>query len=266
MEKRYYLGIDVGTFSSRGILLDEDFHLVADESVPHGMDNPAPGYFEHDALGVWWTDFCKLSRALLQRSGISPRQIACVGASALGTDCLPVDENCEPLRPAILYGIDARASKEADWLTEYYGAERVRQLFGHPICSGDTATKILWIRRHEPEIYARTYKFLTGSSFLAARLTGRYTIDQFLAKGSFRPLYLADGSVNEAECGLYCRPDQLAEALPVTSIIGGVTEKAAAETGLAPGTPVIVGTGEDANNKRLWVADELKKYGSVVYQ
>ena len=202
MEKRYYLGIDVGTFSSRGILLDEDFHLVADESVPHGMDNPAPGYFEHDALGVWWGDFCKLSRVLLQRSGISPRQIACVGASALGTDCLPVDENCEPLRPAILYGIDARASKEADWLTEYYGAERVRQLFGHPICSGDTATKILWIRRHEPEIYARTYKFLTGSSFLAARLTGRYTIDQFLAKGSFRPLDLADGSVNEAECGL----------------------------------------------------------------
>ena len=104
MEKRYYLGIDVGTFSSRGILLDEDFHLVADESVPHGMDNPAPGYFEHDALGVWWGDFCKLSRVLLQRSGISPRQIACVGASALGTDCLPVDENCEPLRPAILYG------------------------------------------------------------------------------------------------------------------------------------------------------------------
>ena len=85
MEKRYYLGIDVGTFSSRGILLDEDFHLVADESVPHGMDNPAPGYFEHDALGVWWADFCKLSRVLLQRSGISPRQIACVGASALGT-------------------------------------------------------------------------------------------------------------------------------------------------------------------------------------
>ena len=244
MEKRYYLGIDIGTFSSRGILLDEDFHLVADESVPHGMDNPAPGYFEHDALGVWWADFCKLSRVLLQSSGISPRQIACVGASALGTDCLPVDENCEPLRPAILYGIDARASKEAEWLTEYYGAERVRQLFGHPICSGDTATKILWIRRHEPEIYARTYKFLTGSSFLAARLTGRYTIDQFLAKGSFRPLYLADGSVNEAECGLYCRPDQLAEALPVTSIIGGVTEKAAAETGLAPGTPVIVGTGD----------------------
>lgn len=244
MEKRYYLGIDIGTFSSRGILLDERYSVAADASVPHGMENPRPGYFEHDALQVWWGDFCTLSRRLLDESGIDPRQIACVGASALGTDCLPVDENCEPLRPAILYGIDARASREAEWLTAYYGQERVMQLFGHPICSGDTATKILWIRNNEPEIYARTYKFLTGSSFLAARLTGRYTIDQFLAKGSFRPLYRPDGSVNEEECALYCRPDQIAEALPVNQVIGGVTEKAAAETGLAPGTPVIVGTGD----------------------
>ena len=244
MEKRYYLGIDIGTFSSRGILLDESYSVAADASVPHGMENPQPGYFEHDALQVWWGDFCTLSRRLLTESGIDPRQIACVGASALGTDCLPVDENCEPLRPAILYGIDARASREAEWLTAYYGQERVMQLFGHPICSGDTATKILWIRNNEPEIYARTYKFLTGSSFLAARLTGRYTIDQFLAKGSFRPLYRPDGSVNEEECALYCRPDQISEALPVNQVIGGVTEKAAAETGLAPGTPVIVGTGD----------------------
>ena len=121
MEKRYYLGIDIGTFSSRGIILDERYSVAADASVPHGMENPRPGYFEHAALQVWWGDFCTLSRRLLDESGIDPRQIACVGASALGTDCLPVDENCEPLRPAILYGIDARASREAEWLTAYYG-------------------------------------------------------------------------------------------------------------------------------------------------
>ena len=96
----------------------------------------------------------------------------------------------------------------------------VQELFGHPICSGDTATKILWLRRHEPEIYAKTAYFLTGSSFLTARLTGKYVIDQALAKGSFRPLYQADGSVNEAECGLYCRPDQIAACAWSTDIVG----------------------------------------------
>lgn len=242
--KRYFLGIDIGTFESRGILIDESFRVAADASVPHGMDNPQPGWFEQDAETVWWGDLCKLCRALIKQSEIRPEQIACVGTSALGTDCLPVDEQCRPLRPAILYGIDARASEEAAWLTEHYGQARVQELFGHPICSGDTATKILWLRRHEPEIYARTAYFLTGSSFLTARLTGKYVIDQSLAKGSFRPLYQADGSVNEAECGLYCRPDQLAACAWSTDIVGIVTPEAAAQTGLAAGTPVITGTGD----------------------
>ena len=242
--KRYFMGIDIGTFESRGMLVDENFRVAADASVPHTMDNPKLGYFEHDAEEVWWGDFCKISRGLLRESGAAPEDVACVGASALGTDCLPVDENCRPLRPAILYGIDARAEAEAAWLTEYYGAARVQQLFGHPICSGDTATKILWIKNNEPEVYRRTHKFLTGSSFLTARLTGRYVIDQFLAKGSFRPLYNSDGSKNEAECSLFCRPDQIADCAVSTDVVGWVTEKAAAETGLAAGTPVATGTGD----------------------
>ena len=241
--KRYFLGIDIGTFESRGILIDESFRVAADASLPHGMNNPQPGWFEQDAEAVWWGDLCKLCRTLIKQSGIRPEQIACVGTSALGTDCLPVDEQCRPLRPAILYGIDARASEEAAWLTEHYGQARVQELFGHPICSGDTATKILWLRRHEPEIYAKTAYFLTGSSFLTARLTGKYVIDQSLAKGSFRPLYQADGSVNEAECGLYCRPDQIAACAWSTDIVGTVTPEAAAQTGLATGTPVITGAG-----------------------
>lgn len=242
--ERYFLGIDIGTFESRGMLIDERFRIRADASVPHTMENPKPGWFEQDAEGVWWGDFCKLSRLLLEQSGIAPQQVACIGASALGTDCLPVDEACRPLRPAILYGIDARAAKEAEWLTEYYGPRRVQELFGHPICSGDTATKILWLRRNEPEVYAKAHKFLTGSSFLTARLTGAYVIDQFLAKGSFRPLYLPDGRINEQECGVFCRPDQLAACADSTDVVGYVTKAAAAETGLAEGTPVITGTGD----------------------
>lgn len=241
---QYFLGIDIGTFASRGMLIDENFAVCADASVPHGMDNPRPGWFEQDAETVWWGDFCKLCGLLLEKSGVRPEQIACVGASTLGTDCLPVDENCQPLRPAILYGIDARADAEAAWLTEYYGKERVQELFGHPICSGDTATKILWLKNHEPEIYRRTAHFLTGSSFLTARLTGRYVIDQALGKGSFRPLYHTDGSVNAEECSLYCRPDQIAVCVPAHTIVGTVTPEAARATGLAVGTPVIAGTGD----------------------
>ena len=80
--ERYFLGIDIGTFASRGILIDESFRVTADASVPHGMDNPQPGWFEQDAEAVWWGDLCKLCRTLIEQSGIRPEQIACVGTSA----------------------------------------------------------------------------------------------------------------------------------------------------------------------------------------
>lgn len=105
-------------------------------------------------------------------------------------------------------------------------------MFGHPICTGDTATKILWLKNHEPEVYEKTYKFLTGSSYLTAKLTGKYVIDQFLAKGSFRPLYNRDGTINKENCSLYCRPDQIAECAYSFEIAGTVTEEAAKESGL----------------------------------
>lgn len=242
----YYIGVDIGTSQSKGVIMDQSCRIVHQASVDHTMEHPQPGFYEHDAQQVWWGDFCILSRRLLEESGIDPAEIAGVGGSTLGSDCLPVDEACRPLRKAILYGIDARAQEEIRWLEDYYGPERVRELFGRPICSGDVAPKILWIKRHEPEVYARTYKFLTGSSYLTAKLTGEYVVDQFLGQASFRPLYRPDGTIREEECGLYCRPEQLAQTRQVHAIAGYVTEQAAQETGLRPGTPVITGTGDSS--------------------
>ena len=68
----YFLGIDIGTFSSKGVLVGEDGRVKARASVPHTMENPAPGYFEQDAEQIWWGDFCKLSKELIQTSDISP--------------------------------------------------------------------------------------------------------------------------------------------------------------------------------------------------
>lgn len=260
--KEYYLGIDIGTYESRGMLIDENMIPVADCSVTHGMDHPQEGWFEHDADKVWWGDFCKLCRLLLEKSNIRSDEIRCVGTSALGTDCLPVDKDCNPLRPAILYGIDSRAEEEIKWLTQYYGDD-VKKMFGHPICTGDTATKILWLKNHEPEVYEKTYKFLTGSSYLTAKLTGKYVIDQFLAKGSFRPLYNRDGTINKENCSLYCRPDQIAECAYSFEIAGTVTEEAAKESGLKKGTPVIVGTG-DSTAEAISVG--LVESGTVFFQ
>lgn len=139
----------------------------------------------------------------------------------------------------------------------------MKELFGHTLCSDDIAPKIMWIKNHEPDVYAKTYKFLTGSSYITAKLTGEYVIDQFLAKSSFKPLYTQDGQINEAETGLFCRGDQLARTMFVHEIAGHVTAQAAAETGLAEGTPVICGTG-DSTSEAISVG--IVKPGRVMFQ
>lgn len=100
------------------------------------------------------------------------------------------------------------------------------------MCSGDVAAKIYWIKKHEPDVYKQTYKFLTGSSYLAAKLTGNYVVDRFLGMASFRPFYRPDGSIIEELCQPVCRPEQLAKGQIVTEPAGTVTHRAAEETGL----------------------------------
>lgn len=263
MKQAYLMGIDIGTFSSKGVLINGQGEILAQHTLPHGMENPRPGYYEHDAQEVWWHDFCAISRELLKSSGLAPEQIAAVGASTLGCDCLPVDEQCRPLRKAILYGIDARAEEEMGFLTRYYGQEQVRALFGRPIMSGDIAAKILWLKNHEPAIYRKTYKFLTGSSYLAAKLTGAYCIDRYLASAAFRPMYGADGSLRPEKCDPICRPEQLARPQNVTDLAGTVTLQAARETGLAPGTPVITGTGDSCAEA---ISSGVIRRGSMMLQ
>ncbi len=99
--KKYFMGINTGTNSSKGVIIDQECNIIATASAEHAMTNPRPGHYEHDDED-WWGDFCRISNKLIADSGVNPEDILAVGASALGADCLPVDEECRPLRKAIL--------------------------------------------------------------------------------------------------------------------------------------------------------------------
>ena len=270
MAEQYFLGIDVGTYESKGVIIDRECRVVAFHFEKHGMENPAPNHFEHDAEAVWWGDFCKISKALLEKAGIDSRKIAAVGASALGADLLAVDKNCTPLRKAILYGIDARANKEIAYLNNYYGTDLVLEFNGRPLCSNDIPPKMLWLKNNEPEIHKSACKLITGSTYLTAKLTGRYVIDRFLGLGSFSPLYNPETLRPDSEyLDMFCRADQLAEVGDTVDIADGVTASAAVQTGLLEGTPVIVG-GDDSvaeaiSTGVLEEGDLMLQFGSSLY-
>ncbi|MCW2882764.1 MAG: carbohydrate kinase [Sphaerisporangium sp.] len=241
--ERYTLGIDIGTSSSKGALVDGAGVVVAEASVAHGVQMPRPGFFEQDADGVWWHDFRVLTSSLLQRSGVAPDRIAGIGVSAIAPCVLPVDAAGVPLRPGILYGIDTRATEEiGELIARFDGTDdRVRGL-----SSQSVAPKIRWLQRHEPEVWAKTRGVLGAEGYVVRRLTGQSVIDVYDASAAYAPLIDASGTRWSDSAAELCPPSLLPRLAWGCEVVGEVTREAARATGLAAGTPVVAGTADAA--------------------
>ena len=266
---KHYLGVDIGTFETKGVIVTETGEIAAQASRPHQMQVPQPGWAEHDAEQDWWGDFVYVTKKMLAESGIAPSSIAAIGASGIGPCMLPVDEAGNPLMNAVLYGVDTRAAKEIADLSREIGEDVILERCGNALTSQAVGPKILWLKRNRPEIFARTHKILNSSSFLVHRLTGRYTIDHYSA-GNFSPFYMADTQSWSDELASGIIPmDRLPELLWTTDIAGHVTAKAAAETGLQEGTPVIAGTidaaAEAVSVGVLKPGELMLMYGSTIF-
>lgn len=266
---RYYLGVDIGTFETKASLVDGTGAIIASAARGHKMLVPRPGWAEHRPLEDWWGDFVFVTRKVLAASGIDPRAIRAVAASAIGPCMLPVDEAGQPLMNGVLYGVDTRAHEEIAELNARIGEDTILARCGNALTSQSVGPKILWLKRKLPELYARTAHFLTSTSFVVHRLTGRFVIDHYTAANN-SPIYDAEAldwrfDLADDIAG----PDQLPDLLWTTDIAGTVTEAAARETGLAVGTPVTAGT-IDAAAEALSVGvlspgDMMIMYGSTIF-
>lgn len=238
----HLLGIDIGTYESKGLLTTAEGRVVASAARPHELSIPESGRAEHDADAIWWSELCEICRELLERSGVDPGSILALGCSTIGPCCLPVDREGTPLRRAILYGIDTRATREIAFLNEELGERAIFERCGNDLSAQAVGPKILWIRRQEPEVFRKTNKFVSGTSYLVWKLTGRWVVDHYSAS-TFVPLYDRDASGWSPElCEGIVRPDQLPDILWTTRVAGRIGRRAARETGLPEGLPVIAGT------------------------
>ena len=265
----YTLGIDIGTFESKGVLVDGEGAVVASAARPHKMIVPRAGWAEHRADEDWWGDFVYLCRALLEQSGIDPAQIAAVAASAIGPCMLPVDSAGTPLMNGVLYGVDTRASVQIDALNTAIGAGVIHARCGNALTSQSVGPKILWLKETHPDLYARTAMVLTATSYLTWKLTGNYVIDHYTA-ANFSPLYDVDTQDWTDDLAPAILPlSKLPRLMWSTEIAGHVTAQAAAETGLAVGTPVTCGT-IDAASEAVSVGVQhpgqmMMMYGSTIF-
>ncbi|HEY2193383.1 MAG TPA: FGGY family carbohydrate kinase, partial [Actinomycetospora sp.] len=247
------------------MLAEADGTVVARADVEHPTSTPRPGWVEHDAEDVWWSDFLRLTRELLE--GREPPDA--VGVSGIGPVLLPADADGRPLRPAILYGVDTRAGAEIAELTEELGADAILRRAGTPLSSQAVGPKWRWLRRHEPGVYDATRLFLMASSFLVHRLTGEYVLDHHSAS-QCDPMYDLEAADWAHDWAELVAPGLVLPRLAwPTEVAGTVTDEAAAATGLQPGTPVTVGTvdawAESVSAGVRDAGDTMVMYGSTMF-
>jgi xylulokinase len=262
------LGIDIGTFETKGVLVAHDGTITARATRPHKMLVPRPGWAEHRAEEDWWGDFVFVTKALLAQSGIDPADIKAVAASAIGPCMLPVDASGAPLMNGVLYGVDTRATAQIAALNAQISEEVILDRCGNALTSQSVGPKILWLKETQPELFARMAKVLTSTSYLTWKLTGEYVIDHYTA-ANFSPLYDVGAQDWTSELADILPLDRLPRLMWSTEIAGHVTAAAAAETGLAIGTPVTCGT-IDAAAEAVSVGvaapgEMMVMYGSTIF-
>lgn len=239
---RCVLAHDVGTTGDKATLYDEDGALVRSAFVPYETLCPRAGWLEQDPRD-WWRALCEATQQLIRGSQVSPSEIAVVSFSGQMMGAVAVDAAANPTRNAIIWA-DLRAAKQVSAVAERVDPRRVYALTGHRLSPSYSAAKIAWIKECEPEAYAATHAFLNAKDFLAARLTGAFVTDRSDASGT--NLYDLEGGTWSGELvdAFGIDPEKLPAICDSTAVIGEVAAEVAADIGLQPGTPVVIGGGD----------------------
>jgi xylulokinase len=244
MANQYFLGIDTSTTSSKALLINEHGDVVAVASSPHTLQTPKPLWSEQDPR-EWWEAVSSSIKQVLAESGIDGEQVAAVGLTGQMHGLVLLDEAGEVLRPAILWN-DQRTQAECDEIHARIGKERFIQISGNVALTGFTAPKILWVQKHEPEVYAKARHILLPKDYIRLKLTGAYAMDKADGAGTVLfDLKPRDWS-SEILGKLGIDPAWMPPTFEGPEFTGRVTSEAAAATGLKEGTPVAAGGGDQA--------------------
>jgi xylulokinase len=260
------LGIDIGTSSSKGVLVDLHGRVLHAGAREHTVRRPCPGWVEMDAA-IWWDEFASLSRELLEAG--STHDVAAVGISGMGPCVLLTDAENRPLRPAILYGVDTRATEQITRLNAELGEQEVLRRGGSALSSQAAGAKVAWVADNEPELFERARRLFMPSSWLVLQLTGQYVLDQHSAS-QCSPLYDTDAQQWYAPWA-----EQIAPRLELPplrwpgDVAGTVTDAASALTGVPAGIPVVTGTidawAEAVSVGAQAIGDLMLMYGTTMF-
>ncbi|HLO32806.1 MAG TPA: FGGY family carbohydrate kinase [Anaerolineales bacterium] len=239
MASRYILTVDVGTSSTKTSLWTETGQLVAHTTSPYDLRRSEPLWAEIDG-DTWWQAVCKTIQSVLAQSEVDLTAVAGIGIDGVGWTLVPVDRAGNPLYPAMIW-LDRRAEQETNWLKSLPEADALVNLDANPLDAAYITPKLVWLKKNQPEIFNSAYKFLDATGFIVSRFTGTFVCDYTQAYGyHFFDMRNQEWDQQAAQ-GIGIPIEKMPQLCGSTEIAGSVTERAAAQTGLKPGIPVIAG-------------------------
>lgn len=237
----YFIGLDLGTSGAKGVLVDQRGRVIDAASQDYPLLLPRPGWTEQDPQ-AWWRATQFILRQLSARSPSPPQAIGLTGQMH-GAVFLDADDRV--VRPAILWN-DQRTACQCETIAERAGRQRIRRITGNAILTGFQAPKILWLREHEPENYARLARVLLPKDYVRLRLTGLAATDVSDAAGTLLlDLERRDWS-HDILAALDIPQRWLPQVLESPQVSARLSADAAHATGLPAGTPVVAGAGDNA--------------------
>jgi len=239
-----FLGIDVGTGGTRALVVSDRGQVVAVAGAEHAhFTSRQTGWAEQDPRD-WWRATQDAVRAVLA-GGVAAESIGGVGFSGQMHGAVLLDEQDDVLRPAIIW-CDQRTALQCREITDKIGARRLIELTANPALTGFTLPKLLWVREHEPELWARVRTVLLPKDYVRFRLTGERGMDVADASGTLLFDVARRQWSSEVAQALEIDEHLLPAVVESPEVVGGISVEAAKATGLKPGTLVVAGAGDQA--------------------
>jgi xylulokinase len=240
----YLIGIDIGTSGTKTVLFDIEGNTISSALKEYPMEQPHIGWAEQNPED-WWDATYNTIKQVIIKSGVDPKNIKGIGLAGQMHGLVLLDKDNKVLRPSIIW-CDQRTDKECEEITKLIGKERLIEITANPALTGFTASKILWVRNNEPEIYAKVAKILLPKDYVRFMLTGTFATEVSDASG-MQLMNIAERNwSNEVLEKLNINIEFLAPIYESQVISSYVSSEAALLTGLLEKTPVAGGAGDQA--------------------
>ena len=247
MAEQLFLGMDVGTGGTRAVVINRSGSIVASASAEHAAFRvEQPGWAEQDPED-WWRAAQSAIREVLAKvpnaSSANGTNIGAIGLTGQMHGAVMLDKDGTVLRPALIW-CDQRTGPQCDWLHHELGRERLIELVANPALPNFTLTKLLWVREHQPEIFARITHILCPKDYVRYRLTGTYAMDVQEASGTLLLDVANRRWSSEVARAAGVNESWLPQLFESPEVCAHISPGAASATGLVNGTPVVAGAGD----------------------